>query len=316
MRSARWPLRSSLSILATFIAAPALATDFSVANGPPIPPSLASPFAALNDVAPQAQRAAAPILEAGPICDLIKASADRHKLPRAFLARLIWKESRFDTKAVSPVGAQGIAQFMPQTAKIEGLRNPFDPYQAIPAAAKHLADMRREFGNLGLAAIGYNAGRGRASAFSAGSEWLPYETRDYVASILHRAAEAYRDGTVRHPVKPLKEGLAFEDACRKLPVMRTRALGRLVRVAPRMPWGVQVAGHFNRSVAMAGWRRARGRLGSIVAGKKPFVVRERGRAGMKRVHSVRLGADSRTSAQALCRQIRSRGGFCLVKKTR
>jgi len=52
-----------------------------------------------------------------------------------FFARLIWKESRFDIKAVSPAGAQGVAQFMPATAKRRGLADPFDPEQAIPASA-------------------------------------------------------------------------------------------------------------------------------------------------------------------------------------
>jgi len=66
----------------------------------------------------------------GRICDLIEAEADRNGVPRDFFARLIWKESRFDANAVSPVGAEGIAQFMPGTARLRGLADPFDIDQA------------------------------------------------------------------------------------------------------------------------------------------------------------------------------------------
>ena len=64
------------------------------------------------------------------VCDLIEAHADQNGLPKDFFARLIWKESRFDPNAVSPVGAEGIAQFMPGTAKMRGLANSFDIEQA------------------------------------------------------------------------------------------------------------------------------------------------------------------------------------------
>ena len=59
---------------------------------------------------------------------------------RDFFARLIWKESRFDPNAVSPAGAEGIAQFMPGTAAMRGLKNSFDIEQAIPASANTSAN--------------------------------------------------------------------------------------------------------------------------------------------------------------------------------
>src|SRR5262249_19742072 len=92
------------------------------------------------------------------ICDALAAAAGENDLPVAFFARLIWEESRFDPTAVSRAGAQGVAQFMPATANARGLADPFDPMEAIAHSAKLLRDLRREFGNLGLAAAAYNAG--------------------------------------------------------------------------------------------------------------------------------------------------------------
>src|SRR5690606_41926809 len=64
-----------------------------------------------------------------------------------------------DLNAVSYKGAQGIAQFMPGTAEERGLADPFEPKSAIGHSASLLTDLRREFGNFGLAAAAYNAGR-------------------------------------------------------------------------------------------------------------------------------------------------------------
>ena len=84
--------------------------------------------------------------------DGVAAAAGENDLPVDFFARLIWQESRFDPTAVSRAGAQGVAQFMPATASARGLADPFDPIEAIAHSAKLLRDLRREFGNLGLAA--------------------------------------------------------------------------------------------------------------------------------------------------------------------
>ncbi|TIS61039.1 MAG: lytic transglycosylase domain-containing protein, partial [Mesorhizobium sp.] len=83
---------------------------------------------------PQSRSAAKRLINR--VCDLIETQAEQNGLPKDFFARLIWKESRFDPNAVSPVGAEGIAQFMPGTAKLRGLADPFDIGQAIPASAK------------------------------------------------------------------------------------------------------------------------------------------------------------------------------------
>src|SRR5687768_4547969 len=127
------------------------------------------------------------------VCALIETAASKHAIPVAFFTRLLWKESRFRSDAVSPKGAQGIAQFMPGTAAERGLADPFDPVAAIPASASLLADLNTRFGNLGLAAAAYNAGADRVARWLAEAASLPWETQDYVVSITGVPAEAWSD---------------------------------------------------------------------------------------------------------------------------
>jgi hypothetical protein len=126
------------------------------------------------------------------ICRALEQAAGENRLPVAFFARLIWQESRFNTRAVSRKGAEGIAQFMPATASFRGLADPFDPIPALQQAASYLADLRKRFGSLGLAAAGYNAGPGRVAAWLARRSVLPRETRNYVAITTGRPADQWR----------------------------------------------------------------------------------------------------------------------------
>lgn len=119
---------------------------------------------------------------------LIAQAAAANGLPPDFLMRLVEQESGFDPSNISKAGALGIAQFMPGTATLVGLRDPFDPFEAVPAAAKHLHDLRSRFGNLGLAAAAYNAGAGRVTAWLAGQADLPLETVNYVRAVTGREA--------------------------------------------------------------------------------------------------------------------------------
>ena len=130
---------------------------------------------------------------ADPVCEAVKAAAEENDIPIGFLARLLWQESRFRAEEVSSAGAQGIAQFMPQTAVEMGLQNPFDPLQAIPVAARFLRKLHNQFGNLGLAAAAYNAGGGRIEKWLSRRSTLPRETRAYVKIITGHKAETWTD---------------------------------------------------------------------------------------------------------------------------
>src|SRR3954464_3814602 len=166
---------------------------------------------------PQSRSAAKRLI--GHVCDLIETHAERNGLPKDYFARLIWKESRFDPNAQSPVGAEGIAQFMPGTAKMRGLADPFDIEQAIPASATYLGELKRGFGNLGLAAAAYNAGESRVSRWLSWGGFLPLETEDYVLDIMGEPADNFSDAGHQGQVAPLDRKLSFADACRALPVI-------------------------------------------------------------------------------------------------
>ena len=88
------------------------------------------------------------------VCVTLEQAAAKNGLPVDFFVRVIWQESRFNAVAVSPKGAQGIAQFMPKTADWRRLSDPFDVSAALVASASYLRDLSKRFGNLGLAACG------------------------------------------------------------------------------------------------------------------------------------------------------------------
>ena len=126
-------------------------------------------------------------------CHALREAAESSDIPVAFFARLLWQESRFKSNEVSHAGAKGVAQFMPETAAEVGLDDPFDPFKALPASAKLLQKLRRDFGNLGLAAAAYNAGSGRIQKWLSRQSSLPKETKDYVRIITGSAATEWTD---------------------------------------------------------------------------------------------------------------------------
>lgn len=259
------------------------------------------------------------------LCRLIEGSAKAQTLPVAFLTRLIWRESSFRVTAVSPVGAQGVAQFMPGTARERGLADPFDPEQAIPHAAHLLSDLNRQFGNLGLAAAAYNGGSGRVSAWLAGTGGLPAETRGYVLAITGQPAEDWRAGAgveMPPPEPAAKDGEAAPavtclqvTAALRIPSRGDRfALGG--NEGPAAPWGIQLAGNFSKALALRSFSRARSRYAGVIGEVRPMIIGTRLRTrGTRAFYRIRIPAESRGAADTLCSRIRGVGGACLVLRT-
>lgn len=96
-------------------------------------------------------------------------SAKRYGIDPRILRVLCYLESRFRLTAISPKGARGPMQFMPETAARYGLSNPHDPKAAIDAGARYFRDLLRRFdGRIDLAFAAYNAGEGAVGAFQSG----------------------------------------------------------------------------------------------------------------------------------------------------
>jgi hypothetical protein len=254
------------------------------------------------------------------LCRLIETSASNRHLPLELFTRLIWRESSFRTGVVSPAGAQGVAQFMPRTAAARGLADPFDPEQAIPASAAFLSDLITQFGNFGLAAAAYNAGPTRLANWLDAKGSLPQETRDYVRFITGRVVDDWAQdkaaGEQQSVPAPRSARSCLELAAnlrRGVPAERIEAPGALAAFAP---WGVQLAGNFSKELALATYSRARQRYASIIGDLQPMIIGTRLRSrGTRAFYRIRLPAQSRAGADALCNRIHGVGGACVVLRT-
>lgn len=250
---------------------------------------------------------------AADVCKLIERNASQQGLDPAFLARLLWKESRFEPSAVSPAGALGIAQFMPGTADLYWLDDPFNPAQAIRKAAWYLSQLSQRFGNIGLAAVAYNGGENRAARFVAQQTTLPYETVDYVESITGFSAHRWRD----NPPAPsdLKLALApdmpFRQSCEKM--AGDRKLREFNTQPPVMPWGVIVASHPSQAGAAQQVARLNRTLRPILdGGARVGYVRKRLNGMPRAVYTAQVGYQSRNEAATFCARFQRLGGRCIV----
>jgi soluble lytic murein transglycosylase-like protein len=259
------------------------------------------------------------------ICLMVEAAARDSDLPLEFFARVIWQESRFQVDIEGPVTrsgqrAQGIAQFMPGTASERRLLDPFDPVQALPKSAEFLAELRVQFGNLGLAAAAYNAGPRRVQEWLAGSGHMPQETRHYVAAItgstVEEWAKAGKGGKTPDAAPPTK--------CHDLIALLKRApnpfvaeLEQHIKLSAAKLWGVQLSAGFDRNRAMASYARAMRRLAPVIGDQDPSLLTTTLRSrGTRAFYQVRIGADTRPAADTLCNRIRLAGEACFVLKNR
>jgi soluble lytic murein transglycosylase-like protein len=139
-----------------------------------------SPSGDLPKTMPSAANTAQP---AQPITQLVESVSQQFGVDKHLVTALIQQESGFNPKAVSKVGAQGLMQLMPQTAKSLGVNDPFNPAENLTGGVKYLKRlMNRYRGNIPLALAAYNAGEGAVSQHGG---IPPYkETQHYVRTIL------------------------------------------------------------------------------------------------------------------------------------
>jgi len=162
------------------------------------PPQVAAPAPA-STPAPAASQAPAPpgagpempcdLIEDSAVAPIIEAAAKAQSLQAKLLRAVIEQESRYRPCAVSPKGAKGLMQLMPDTADQFGVKDAFDPAQNIEAGARYLKQLLDRYGGDLAQALGaYNAGP--ATVDQAGGVPKIRETTDYVNSILQKMGVA------------------------------------------------------------------------------------------------------------------------------
>jgi hypothetical protein len=248
---------------------------------------------------------------ASEVCRTLEQAAAESGLPVEFLARVIWQESRFNANAVSTKGAQGIAQFMPQTASWRGLADPFNPIEAVRHSASYLHDLKAQFGNLGLAAAGYNAGPARVKAWLAGKGGLPAETRNYVAIVTGWTADEWASHS---PPQAADATIPPGVPCARLANLVLAHKEEAKRIASYVPrWGIQLAAHLLESKAWAIYRERQKRYASLIGDHEPVVLYKRipGMGTAKR-YIITIADDDRALLDKLCKNMIAAGVTCDV----
>jgi hypothetical protein len=248
------------------------------------------------------------------VCEAIAVLARRHELPEAFFARLIWQESRFDPAAISPTGAQGIAQFMAGTARLRGLDNAFDPASALAKSAEYLRELEVKYGNLGLAAAAYNAGEGRMTRVVMAGSGVPFETRDYVSIITGRPIDYWLGDAPEATDYALRPEQGFIAAC----VDMAKAMPMpqfLPDPAVWQPWGILIAHNFGRDLVVRRFTRAQTSSSAVLGSEKLMLISVRNaNFGPRTRYSAMVGRPTRKDAQQLCDALLAIGGNCIVQK--
>jgi transglycosylase-like protein with SLT domain len=278
-------------------------------NAPAIAQAPAAPPAQTEQ--PAASSSAPHPPTADDICSAVGQDAAENELPVEFFARVIWQESRFNAQAVSKKGAQGIAQFMPATADWRGLVDPFDPIEALKNSASYLHDLKAQFGNLGLAAAGYNAGPARVSAWLTGRRALPAETRNYVAIITGWTADDWASAT---PPATADTTIPQGVPCTRLANLILAPKDEQQRIASYVPkWGMQLTANWSESKAWATYRAIQKQYATLIGDREPIVVRARGvEFGSATRYNIRIADDDRSYLEKFCDKLIAAGGACVV----
>jgi hypothetical protein len=133
-----------------------------------------------QELPPEPSRATAPLT----VPQLVDLASDKHKVDADFIRSVIRAESNFNLHAVSPKGAQGLMQLMPQTATRLGVQDAFEPGANIDAGTRYLRQLLLQFhGDAAKALAAYNAGPHRVDQYHGVP---PYrETREYIRRVIN-----------------------------------------------------------------------------------------------------------------------------------
>ena len=179
--------------------------------------------------------------------------------------------------------------------------------------------MQTAYGTPGLAAVGYNGGETRATNFIAKSDGLARETVDYVKIITGLSAEYWRDTPPPAHDFRLSKNLAFQPACHLLAKQRrvTAAKGpeqsRDGAASSVRLWGVQLAYGGTRGAATRAYEKRKAQCPGPLRNERMDLIAQKKRgSGKSTYYMARIGRDTRTSADALCRKLAAAGCLCRV----
>jgi transglycosylase-like protein with SLT domain len=250
------------------------------------------------------------------LCQTLAAAAALNGLPFEFFSRVIWQESRFNSGAIGPVTrggtrAQGIAQFMPATASERSLRDPFDPFEALPKSAEFFRELRDQFGNLGLAAAAYNAGPQRVRDWLDGKRTLPPETQTYVQKVTGHSAQEWKLPKQTVLAVAVPSEMSCVESATPMPKPQPLASASI----PRPVWVAQLIGDSSETVALSRFRQMQGKLRSALGSYEPAVLRTTIKPGAAPIWvRVRIEFDTRQAAESLCSKLAAVGETCLVQR--
>lgn len=121
----------------------------------------------------------------GNIMDAVENASEKYGVDKKLILSVIKQESGFDKNAVSGAGAEGLMQLMPSTAKELGVSDPFNAQENVDGGTKYLSELLNMYGNnKELALASYNAGPNAVKNAGGDAAKLPYETQNYVKSIM------------------------------------------------------------------------------------------------------------------------------------
>lgn len=114
----------------------------------------------------------------------VEEASKKYGVDKKLIMSVIKQESDFNPNSTSCVGAEGLMQLMPSTARSLGVTNAYDIQQNVDGGTKYLKELLNMFGNTRLAVAAYNAGPGAVQSSGGNVNALPNETKNYVSKVL------------------------------------------------------------------------------------------------------------------------------------